>query len=46
MAHIIPFRLPETAKAPRREAPANSDQTAKITYLGALKRQAPIRAGE
>lgn len=46
MAHIIPFRLPDPAKAPKREALDGESTTAKITYLGALKRQPPIRVGD
>ncbi|MGE0044367.1 MAG: hypothetical protein AB7J28_11135 [Hyphomonadaceae bacterium] len=43
MAHIIPFRLPDPAKAPRK-APAADSQPATVTYLEALKRQPGGRA--
>lgn len=39
MAHIIPFRLPDPSKTPRKAAPASDERPATVTYLEALKRQ-------
>jgi len=46
MAHVIPFRLPEPAKTQKREPIAAGETSAKVTYLGALKRQKQIRVAE
>jgi hypothetical protein len=46
MAHVIPFKLPETAKTQKRPAPFSENNVAKVTYLGAIRRQKPIRVVE
>lgn len=46
MAHVIPFRLPEAAKTQKRPAAPAENGTAKVTYLGAIRRQKPIRVVE
>lgn len=46
MAHVIPFRLPEAAKTQKRAVQPGEDGVAKVTYLGAIRRQKPIRVVE